>query len=87
MINLMATLAEQLIFGISSQSNHVIIIKNKVRVYILFNNQGRVIETCSQQIHLLKLVVGPVLKIKTGFRGFENERNPGFRKFRKFTQI
>ena len=26
------------------------------------------------------LVVGPVMKIKTGFRGFETERNPGFRK-------
>ena len=26
------------------------------------------------------LVVGPVLKMKTGFRGFETERNPGFRK-------
>ena len=27
-----------------------------------------------------KLVVGPVLKMKTGFWGFETERNPGFRK-------
>ena len=27
------------------------------------------------------LVVGPVLKIKTGFRGFETEQNPGFQKF------
>ena len=27
------------------------------------------------------LVVRPVLKMKTGFRGFETERNPGFRKF------
>ena len=26
------------------------------------------------------LVVGPVLKIKTGFRGFETEQSPGFRK-------
>ena len=26
------------------------------------------------------VVVGPVLKMKTGFRGFETERNPGFRK-------
>ena len=26
------------------------------------------------------LVVGPVLKEKNGFRGFETERNPGFRK-------
>ena len=26
------------------------------------------------------VVVGPVLKIKTGFRGFETEQNPGFRK-------
>ena len=24
------------------------------------------------------LVVGPVVKIKTGFRGFETKRNPGF---------
>ena len=26
------------------------------------------------------IVVGPFVKIKTGFRGFETERNPGFRK-------
>ena len=24
------------------------------------------------------LVVGPVMKIKTGFQGFETERNPGY---------
>ena len=26
----------------------------------------------------VELVVGPVLKIKTGFRGFETKQNPGF---------
>ena len=28
------------------------------------------------------IVVGPAEKIKTGFRSFETERNPGFRKCR-----
>ena len=32
------------------------------------------------------LVVGPVLKIKTGFQGFETKRNPGFRKFTDICQ-
>ena len=32
-----------------------------------------------QELYIL--VVRPVLKRKTGFRGFETERNPGFRKF------
>ena len=27
-------------------------------------------------------MVGPVLKIKTGFRGFESEQNPGFESYR-----
>ena len=29
-------------------------------------------------VYIEMLVVRPVLKIKTGFQGFENERNPGF---------
>ena len=31
------------------------------------------------QLHYV-VVVGPVMKIKTGFRGFKTEQNPGFRK-------
>ena len=30
------------------------------------------------------LVVGPVLKIKTSFRGFETEQNPGFRSLQRY---
>ena len=42
---------------------------------------GKLKSVCNSLIIGPIVVVGPVLKIKTGFRSFETERNPGFRKF------
>ena len=46
-----------------------------------FEISGFLNMTFKQQNTTCRLVVGLVLKIKTGFRGFETERNSGFRKF------
>ena len=39
------------------------------------------VATSFEGVPYFKVVVGPVLKRKTGFQGFETEQIPGFQKF------
>ena len=51
--------------------------------YLLSENlytHGRCTGTPGVMVMSCTVVVGPVEKIKTGFRSFETKRNPGFRK-------